>query len=33
LYRHTSLEDELVHGVVGMPMWVNQDIVIHCAIN
>lgn len=33
LHRHTSLEDELKHGLVGGLMWVDQDIEIHVAVN
>jgi hypothetical protein len=33
LYRHIGLEDELEHGLVGAPMWVDQDIDIRVAVN
>jgi hypothetical protein len=33
LHRHTSLDDELEHGLVGGLMWIDQDIEIHVAVN
>jgi len=33
LHRHTSLDDELEHGLVGGLMWVDQDIEIQVAVN
>ena len=33
LYSHIGLEDELEHGLVGVNMWVDQDIYIHVAVN
>jgi hypothetical protein len=33
LHHHTSLEDELDHGLVGGLMWVDRDIEIHVAVN
>ena len=33
LHRHISIEDELMHGVIGGHMWIDQDIDIHVVVN